>query len=847
MTRPLVAPASKLLFLLPSLLLAAMSGCASDEIIRPVGRQEAIAAGDLTVRADTADASITLLRGSDVLLRFPGSALEIGTVAALDDAVNYDPYRLYIESPLYTPPEITWRRPSSLDIAEVTDTSLAIALAYDGGKRGTLRIDAEAPGRFKAVLKPEPGGDPVAYIRLRPRADSAEAFYGLGEAFDDVNHRGKVRGMQLELMPELESSYNEAHVPVPFVIGTRGWGLFVESPYPGVFALATSEPDLVEAAFGTGLASEQGLTFHLFGAARPLDVTRLYYDVTGYPRLPARWALGPWIWRDENKDQAQVESDLNMIRDLDLATTGYWIDRPYATGVNTFDFDAARFPDPQAMIDAAHGLGFRMALWHVPYVDDTDPSTAALREHAVESGFYPEEIGLKLNKWGDPIDLTNPDAYAWWQGLIRAYTAMGIEGFKLDYGEDIVPGLTRDRNRWVFADGRDERTMHNQFTLLYHRVYSETLPEEGGGFLLCRAGKYGDQASGSVIWPGDLDATFARHGEQVTEGDDEYTAVGGLPASIIAGLSLGPSGFPFYGADTGGYRHSPPDKELFTRWFEQTALSTVMQIGTSSSNVAWEFGPETGFDEAMLDVYRTYTRLHLRLFPYAWTYAQNIRKDGRPIQRPLGLVYPELGAHPSDTYLFGDSLLVAPVVERGQTSREVILPPGLWVDYWSGEAHEGGQTITVEAPLDKLPLFLMAGGIVPMLRPTIDAIAETTDPARVDSYATAPGVLYARIAAGQASSFVLFDGAEVRQERKGGALTLGWKSGGEFVEGAIFEVVAMGEEPVSVEGDGAPLTRVPSLAELEAAPSGWAFDPGVGGTLYVKVGPGEHEAQAALK
>src|SRR5262249_13883847 len=156
--------------------------------------------------------------------------------------------------------------------------------------------------------------------------------------------------------------------------------------------------------------------------------------------------------------------------------------------------------------------------------------------------------------------LTNPDAYAWWQDLVRNYTNMGVEGFKLDYAEDVVPGLTNGRNVWEFYDGSDERTMHEGYTLLYHQVYQETLPAEGS-FLLCRHGTWGDQVNASVIWPGDLDASFAKNGEMV----DDYVSVGGLPATVIAGLSLGASGYPFFGADTGGYLHSPPDKELFTR------------------------------------------------------------------------------------------------------------------------------------------------------------------------------------------------------------------------------------------------------------------------------------------
>jgi alpha-D-xyloside xylohydrolase len=495
------------------------------------------------------------------------------------------------------------------------------------------------------------------------------------------------------------------------------------------------------------------------------------------------------------------------------------------------------------MIDLAHDLGFGFALWHTPYLDKKDPSVAALRTEAEDKGYFPPVSGLPLNPWGKLIDLTNPEAYGWWQRKIQTYTLMGVEGFKLDYAEDVVPGITPGRNVWEFADGSDERTMHARYTMYYHQVYGQTLPKEGG-FLLCRHGTYGDQVNVSVIWPGDLDASFGKNGEAAKdENGKDYVSVGGLPASLAAGLSLGPSGFPFFGADTGGYLHSPPDKELFTRWFEQTALSTVMQIGNSASTVAWEPDPATGFDDEMLGWYRTYTRLHLRLFPYEWTYAQRIAEDGRPIARPLGLAYPELGVHPSDTYLFGDDLLVAPVLARGATSREVTLPPGNWIDWWTGEVRAGGGSITAQAPLQTLPLFLREGAIVPMLRPTIDTLRPTTQPAQVDSYATAAGEIWARVAPGAASTFTLFDGAEIGQARANGAVTLTSKDGDEFNGGVMFEVVAMGQKPSAVTDRGVALADQGTLAALEAASSGWAFAPDLGGVVYVKVPPGVHQVQ----
>ena len=824
------------------------AGCGDTDSSNPTpGETHDLVAADLKVTAS--DTGLVLAYKDAKLLSLPLDAFEWGTVPAIEDA-NYDPYRIYVPHPLYTPQDITWIHPEKLAVTKADDKSLAIELTYPGGATGTLDIGAEPDGRFTAVWKPTAEGR-IAYFCLRPRASAEEGFYGLGEHYDDVNHRGHVRAMQIEIDASIESGYNEAHVPVPFLIGTTGWGLFVETDRPGAFAVATDSPDLVEAAFGTAPASAEGLKFHLFGAAHPLDVTRFYYTVTGAPKIPARWALGPFVWRDENKDQAEFLNDAHTLRDLDLATTAMWIDRPYATAVNTFDFLPSQFPDPQAMIDEAHALGFRLALWHTPYLDENDQAadTKELRDYAESHGYYPKTSGLPLNKWGRPIDLTNPEAYAWWQSHIEKYTAMGIEGFKMDYAEDVVPGLTAARNVWEFADGSDERTMNGGYQRFYHRVYSETLPESGS-FLLCRAGTYGDQVNVSVVWPGDLDATFGKHREpQVDQQGETFTGVGGLPASIVAGLSLGPSGFPFYASDTGGYKHSPPDKELFTRWFEQTAFSPVMQVGTSSNTVAWEAAGGPGFDAEMLDWYRLYTRIHLRLFPYLWTYAQRLADDGRPIARPLGLAHPELGSHPNDIYLLGDALLVAPVVERGATSREVTFPLGRWVDFWTGEVHHGPKTETVDAPLGTIPVFQKDGTFIPMLRPTIDAMAETTLPDQVDSYATTPGRLYSRLAssedAEQSADFTVFDGTKLGCLRKGSQLLITLEDGSELTFGHQIDVVTYGPvAPTSVTADGQPLTAAASLDDLESSETGYYYTPDSGGHLHVRVAPGALQIKA---
>lgn len=788
----------------------------------------------LTVRF-TADGGVALQWDGQTRLRVPADGFQLGVVESLDEAFNYDPW-YQLAGPISALPRgLEWIGPEAVT-ADAAQDSVGLLLDYGDLGMGVVEFRVESGDRIAAVFTPPPGS-PTAYFRIRAEVDPEEGFYGLGGVLDTPNHRGKIRALQTEVDLEVESVNNEANTPIPLLIGSTGWGVFIEEDHPIAMDVAAEADDRVDFYVGKGLDASDGMRFHLFAEAHPLDITRFYYDVTGTPRLPAKWAYGPLLWRDENQDQAEVESDISIMRELDLACSAIWIDRPYASGVNSFDFLPSQFPDAQAMIDRAHALGYRMSLWHTAYTGVDQEATAHIHNEALENGYYPPLSGA-VPRWGGLVDLTNPEAYDWWQGLIERYTTMGIEGFKLDYVQDIVVGVGPTRNRWEFSDGSTERTMHKRYQELYHRVYAETLPEEGG-FLLTRTAVYGDQVNGVVIWPGDLDANMALHKERM----DGYVAVGGMPASMVVGLSLGPAGLPFYGADTGGYRHCPPDKETFTRWFQQTALSSVMQIGTSCNDVAWEFEEANGFDQEMLDWYRTYTRLHLRLFPYAWTYATENPTTGRPIQRPYGYQMPELGTHPWDVYFFGDDLLVAPVVEHGARGRTVPFPPGTWYDWWTGEAIEGGVDMDVDAPLSTLPLYLKAGGIIPMLRPTIDTLSPTTEPDTVDSYVTTPGRLYARVANGEEGEFTVYDGTELIFTIQAGGVTFEIAPGEQYTHGAQVEFIGL-DGATGATGDGEMLPEVDSLAALEMAEAGWFLDAETG-AVHVRAAPGATRIEVA--
>ncbi|HTR56204.1 MAG TPA: TIM-barrel domain-containing protein [Kofleriaceae bacterium] len=804
-------------------LVALAAACGDNEPGTPV----TLVSGDATLQLAGNRSTLTFARAGATLLVFDADTFQAGTVDDLDAGDSFDPYDLFVDNPPAAPNGLAWHHGNAFALEQASDRELVVAV---DALRVTFQPSA-VPGGFDAVLTSTAAR--TAYLRLGPDASGSEGFYGLGEWADSIEHRGKLRPMQMELDQTSESMDDENHVPVPLLVGTNGWGLFVASKRPGSFGVATESATRVDVTFGTGADSPDGLAFHLFAADQALDVFAQYYAIAGAPGLPAPWALGPLLWRDGNTNQAQVIDDISQVRTRHLATNGMWFDHPYATGVETFDFDPAKFPDPPTMLQALHDGGLRYGVWQAAYAapaSNGDPAQPEL-DYATAHGYFPPTTAVLLNPWGKPIDFTNPDAYAWWQSQLATYTnSFGVEGFKLDYNEDVVVGLLGRRTPWAFADGSDELTMHYGYQLLYHQIHRELLPA-AGGFLLTRTGRWGDQVHGMIIWPGDLDASFAQQGDPLSGGST--LAVGGLPAALAKGISLSASGFPFYASDTGGYRHAPANKECWVRWVEANSVWPAMQVGDASSEMPWEFTADNGRDAEALVDYAQYALLHLRLYPYVWSYALEIATSGRPIVRPLGLAHPELGVHPKDEYMLGDWIVSAPVVAAGETSRQVVLPPGTWIGWWDGQSYSG--TITAPADLDTLPLYLAEGGIVPMLRDTIDTLAPVAagSQAAIDSFATDPGVLWVRVAPGAAATqLAVYDGTQLAQQ----AGTVSYMPGTVYTEGALFEVIATPTAPTQVTANGTALAQQASLAALKAAGTGWFHDPSAtGATLWIEV------------
>jgi alpha-D-xyloside xylohydrolase len=372
----------------------------------------AVAAGPARIVSSAGGARGALERDGRRLLGLDRDAFVLGVSRAIDPERGYDPFWLVHPEPLVRtePPEgLRWLRPVASS-ARLEGADIVIELGYGMDMRAEVRVTPVAAGRWRLRWTSR-GPLPVAYHRLDLGIDPEEEMYGLGEWFDQPFHRGKRRSMQLEPDLRLEGASNEAHVPIPFILGTSGWGVLVRSERYGVFDVGADDPARLRITYGSA-GEVNGLEAFVFAEASPLDLTRHYHEVTGRPALPAEWAYGPWIWRDESRDQAEVEADIRRIRDLDLPTSAIWIDRPYASAVNSFDFAPERYDDPEGMIRAARRAGLRVALWHTPYLEE---KTGALRERALREGWFPPQVGFRANPWSEILDFTNPAARAWWQ------------------------------------------------------------------------------------------------------------------------------------------------------------------------------------------------------------------------------------------------------------------------------------------------------------------------------------------------------------------------------------------------------------------------------------------------
>lgn len=548
-----------------------------------------------------------------------------------------------------------------------------------------------------------------------------EHVVGFGERFHSLDQRGWA--IDATVFEQYRSQGVRTYLPVPFahVVGGVGWGFHVDTTRRVWFDVGHGSPDLLRVEAQVD-ADDPRLDLRLW-QGDPAAVLSGFLQVVGEPKTVPAWALRPWISSNEWNTQQRVEAEVARSLDAGIAvgvvvieawsdegTIYLWRDAryeprpdggPFRLADFTFPADGA-WPDPAGMVERLHERGVRVVLWQIPLIPDHDldvPQLRADRSALLERGFAVSEADgrpYRNRGWWFPgallPDFSDEQVRSWWTDKRRYLVAeMGIDGFKTDGGEHAWGEELR------YADGTRGAESNNRFPNLYARAFHELFDRVGvAGVTFSRSGHAG-AGTFPAHWAGDEESTWE-----------------GYRASITAGLTAGASGIFLWSWDHGGFSGPLPSAELYLRTAAMACFSPLMQYHSefnghrvpSRDRTPWNVAEQTG-EPAVLDIYRKLTELRERLVPYLADQAQRSVDGAKPLMRALFFDYPGDEAvwdFPSQ-YLLGDELLVAPVTDEGADTWQVYLPPGDWVDVWTGAAVTGATVVSRLTPIDVIPVY----------------------------------------------------------------------------------------------------------------------------------------------
>ena len=620
------------------------------------------------------------------------------------------------------------------DVATLPD-GVRLTVATSEGSPATVTVRFLTRRTLEVVLDP-PLPTSVAAMGDRLRSPTSEHLYGLTERLRDspVIAAGVVDIPMDDIAPpevgSLERRGETVEMRVlptfsiyaPFYQSSRGYGLAVAGTTFGLFDLAKSDARTVSFRFETGTTAEsRRLLFHFFVGPEYETILDEYTSLVGRPIVPPDWAFLHWRWRDTldvgppalldgTTVNAEVADDVLMYDALGIPPGVYHFDRPVLVGNYGFGqwvWDETRLPNPTAMLQSLKQRGYHIMTWSGLWMCGNNGLEAEMRGYLVpDPAARPGNPNCAdIGGTSFIMDPTNPAAQTWWRDKVAAFlAAYGIQGIKLDRGEEHIPSEATD----IYADGRTGREVRNDYPTLQAKIHHDALASvyPDGDFVLVSRPAYTGTAQYSIFWGGDIPGS-----ENFGTGPGTEL---GLRSAIIRQQRAAFLGVPIWGSDTGGY-YQFKDREVFARWLEFSAFSGIMEIGGTGTHAPWSMPTAPAFDQEMIDIYRRYTTLRATLQPYIVTAARQAA-TGLPIVRPLPFFDrrdPKL-ADRWDEYLFGPDLLVAPVWKVGERGRLVYFPKGRWRSYFDRtQSYPGRRTVKFPVPLDTILVFEREDATVP--------------------------------------------------------------------------------------------------------------------------------------
>lgn len=602
-----------------------------------------------------------------------------------------------------------------VEIRESSDGAEIDFAADDGPARATLTVSHPEPGRTSLLRLAATAGSPNS-LALPVRCDADSGFHGFGGQYHETDQRGEAfrlfvseqglgRDPALPILPLNGGPYT-TYFPMPYFLDPRGFGALLRTAQLVNVDLCKTDADVAWFEVVDGAPLEM-LVFHGPTATDVID--QLGAEV-GRPLAPPDWAYDLWIGAQAGTTQttlgagsAAIRAEVEALRAADIPVGVLWVQDWSGIRVNfdggsgvqyRWQVDDVLYPDLAELIDELHDGGLRFLAYANPFID---------RDRGFR--FYPEMDAagyLIHNREGETYDFlapngpsslpdfTNPGARDYVRDALRAMVLdFDMDGWMADFGEWAPTDA-------VYFDGSDPIARHNLYPVDWISISREAMDEvrpDGDWVVFARAGFTGVQRHSMIHWIGDQET--------------DWSETDGLPTVVPALLNLGLSGVPWVTHDIAGFSGTlapPSTKELYLRWTELGAFTPIMRTHEGARkqlNWSWEKDAETTAH------FRRFARVHAALKSELLELGREAAERSTPLLRHLMLVFPDDARSRtiSDQFMLGDTLLVAPVVTEGATSRTVYLPPGRWYHVWSGDMHEGGGDVTVAAPIGSPPVF----------------------------------------------------------------------------------------------------------------------------------------------
>ncbi len=563
-------------------------------------------------------------------------------------------------------------------------------------------------------------GDSTNHVETTFASPQDEALLGLGQHQDSrVNRKGSNRNLV----------NNNTEIALPFLASSRGYGLLWDN---------VSGADFYGGEEGNTkykYVSETGdlVDYYFFFGPSMDEVIRGYRIATGAAPLFPKWAYGLFQSKDKYESQAELLAvkdgyrNNNIPVDVIVQDWDYW--NPSVWGSHYMS--ASRYPNPKALVDEMHQdhIHTMISIWPVYATANSEAVAGELDNYKAL-----DAIGALFSSGGNHhfYDVFNPDARTLVYQQIDD-RLIGKFGWDAIWADNTEPQAFPDPFNRRAVETKLGKNVHviNAYPLEHSRALYEGWrsvgPTEKRIYILNRSGYAGQQRFGTTSWSGDIDCDFAT-----------------LKKQLPAGLGFTISGLPYWTTDIGGYWGHPGRKdwttaesnELFTRWFQYGAFNPIFRVHGGGSRELYntQWSATTKANLLVID------ELRYRLMPYIYSLAWKVTHEGYTTMRHLIFDYPDDAQvyDIGDQFLFGPAILVNPVTEAGATSRSAYLPAGKWYDFWTGKSMDGGNTQTLDAPLDKIPLLIKAGSILP-LGPKIQYASESNDPIELRVYGGADG------------------------------------------------------------------------------------------------------------